>query len=146
MSAPLNLNPYTANGERLIPATKCIRFILHWNPLGGCGVRRDLHQHCTDDRTIYLIDPPSEAGDLRCLGVDQLAGPADPQRLAVGSGAQKRREQRMTDHLDVPSVALLVGRFVGNDRNARRLGAFEHRLERFGVVRDDRYDLHFLCY
>jgi hypothetical protein len=52
----------------------------------------------------------------------------------------------MTDHLDVPSVALLVGRFVGNDRNARRLGAFEHRLERFGVVRDDRYDLHFLCY
>jgi hypothetical protein len=52
----------------------------------------------------------------------------------------------MTDHLDVPSVALLVGRFVGNDRNARRLGVFEHRLERFGVVRDDRYDLHFLCY
>lgn len=35
MSGPLNLNPYTANGERLIPATKCIRFILHWNLWGA---------------------------------------------------------------------------------------------------------------
>src|SRR5258705_2001279 len=34
----------------------------------------------------------------------------------------------IVDHLDVPGVALLVGRLVGNDGNACLLGAFEHRL------------------
>ena len=55
----------------------------------------------------------------------------------------KIAELLIVNHLDVPGIALLVGRLVGNDGNAGLLGALEHRFQGFRIVGDHRDQLHF---